>query len=84
LAARLAAKEAVGKALGTGIGEVGWREIEVICDNRGRPWLHLHGHAAALAGELGLAVWDISLTHTRSHAAAMVVAMAAPGRPSSA
>ena len=75
LAARLAAKEAVSKALGTGIGDVGWREIEIVCDARGRPGLHLHGQAAALSTALGLTEWDISLSHDRTHATAVAVAM---------
>jgi holo-[acyl-carrier protein] synthase len=74
LAARFAGKEAVAKALGTGIGDVGWREIEIRCGERGRPILHLHGAAAALAEQLGLTEWDISLTHTADYAAAVVVA----------
>lgn len=75
LAARLAAKEAVAKALGTGIGDVGWKEIEIRCNNpRRRPVLHLHGAAAALSAEMGLAEWDISLTHTADYASAVAVA----------
>ena len=74
LAARLAGKEAVSKALGTGIGDVGWREIEIRCGERGRPTLHLHGAAATLANGLGLVQWDISLTHTADYASAVVVA----------
>jgi holo-[acyl-carrier protein] synthase len=75
LSARLAAKEAVAKALGTGIGDVGWKEIEIRVNNpRSRPTLHLHGAAATVAAELGLTEWDISLTHAREYAAAMAVA----------
>lgn len=74
LAARFAAKEAVAKALGTGIGDVAWREIEVVHDERGRPDLVLHGAAAALAEGLHLVEWSISLAHTREHAVAFVVA----------
>lgn len=74
LAARLAGKEAVSKALGTGIGDVSWQEIEIRCDERGRPVLHLHGAAAVLAAELNLTQWDISLTHTAEYASAVVVA----------
>jgi holo-[acyl-carrier protein] synthase len=74
LAARLAAKEAVAKAFGTGIGDVGWREIEVLCDARGRPVLHLHGKAKALAESMGLDIWDVSISHTQQLATAMVVA----------
>lgn len=75
LAARIAAKEAVAKALGTGIGAVKWVEIEIRINNEHRrPTLHLHGAAARLASELGLKEWDVSLTHTQTYAAAMVVA----------
>jgi holo-[acyl-carrier protein] synthase len=76
LAARFAGKEAAAKALGTGIGEVKWVDIEVISDPRGRPVLRLHGAAARLAAELGLMTWEISLSHTHSHAIAFVVATA--------
>jgi holo-[acyl-carrier protein] synthase len=79
LAARLAAKEAASKALGTGIGDVGWREIEIRCDERGRPTLHLHGAAAQLAESLNLSQWDVSLTHTSTHASAVVIASSSFG-----
>lgn len=74
LAARIAAKEAVGKALGTGIGTVRWVDIEIENDALGKPILHLHGAAAIRAKELGLQDWQISLSHTRALALAMVVA----------
>lgn len=75
LAARLAAKEAVAKAIGTGIGDIRWVEIEVLADERRRPTLTLHGDAARLAAELGLTEWDISLSHTETQAIAFVVAL---------
>ena len=76
LAARLAGKEAVAKALGTGIGDVRWIDIEIRVDNpRKRPTLHLHDAAAKLAEEMGLTQWDVSLCHTESYASAMAVAM---------
>lgn len=74
LAARFAGKEAVAKALGTGIGDVSWQEIEIRCGERGRPVLHLHGAAAALSAQMGLTEWDISLTHTAEYASAVAVA----------
>jgi holo-[acyl-carrier protein] synthase len=75
LAARLAAKEAVSKALGTGIGDVSWQEIEIRVNNpHKRPVLHLYGAAAELAAELGLTQWDVSLTHTKVYASAVAVA----------
>ncbi len=80
LAARFAAKEAVAKALGVGMrmlapDGVGWREVEVLGDHRGRPEVYLHGRAAERARELGLTEWAISLSHTCEYAVAFVVAM---------
>src|SRR5215207_9131868 len=75
LAARFTAKEAVAKVLGTGIGDVRWRDIEIRSDERGRPTLHLHGAAAEVSASLGLTEWDISLTHTRTTASAVAVAL---------
>ena len=75
LAARFAAKEAVSKALGTGIGQIGWCEVEVLRGEALQPVLRLHGEAARLAEELGLRQWSISLSHTHTHAVAMVVAV---------
>ena len=76
LAGRFALKEAVAKALGTGIGDVSWTEIEVICDGKGKPELALHGRACALAEERGLDQWSISLSHTEEYAVGFVVGMA--------
>ena len=75
LAARFAAKEAVAKALGTGIGAVNWREVEVLRGAERQPVLRLHGAANHLADELGLQHWSLSLSHTFTHAIAMVVAL---------
>lgn len=73
LAARWAAKEAVAKALGCGIGAVSWQEIEIQREENGAPTLHLYGEAARLAQEKGLETWSVSLSHSQSHAVAMVV-----------
>ncbi|MEW5957688.1 MAG: holo-ACP synthase [Chloroflexota bacterium] len=73
LAARWAAKEAVAKALGTGIGEVGWHEIEVVSEDNCRPTLRLHGAAAALAARRGISAFAISLSHAKEYAVAFVV-----------
>jgi holo-[acyl-carrier protein] synthase len=54
LAARFAAKEAVSKALGTGLRGVSWREIEILPDPRGKPLVFLHGRARQRAEELGV------------------------------
>lgn len=75
LAARFAAKEAVSKALGTGIGKVRWQDIEVLRGPERQPILHLFGEAARLAHQLGLQQWSVSLSHTQEHAIALVVAI---------
>ena len=73
LAARFAAKEAVAKALGCGIGIVGWKDIEILRDEAGGPRVILHGPAAQRAAEQGLQNWSVSLSHTREYAVAVVV-----------
>lgn len=74
LAARFAAKEAISKALGTGMVGVSWVEMEVRTDERGKPLVALHGRALARANHLGLSQWAISLSHTADSAVAFVVA----------
>lgn len=74
LAVRFAAKEAVSKTLGTGIGKVSWKEIEILKGQDLEPILRLHGKAQEIASEVGIESWAISLTHTRAFALAFVVA----------
>ncbi len=75
-AARFAAKEAVAKALGTGIGaHANWLDLEVAHDAAGTPKLLLHGQAAAYAATHGITSIPISLTHTKAYAAANAVAV---------
>mgnify|MGYP003618705659 FL=1 len=75
-AARFAAKEAVMKALGVGLGACELADIEVVRDeDSGAPDLRLHGKAAALADERGVTAWRISLTHTDTAAHAIVIAV---------
>jgi holo-[acyl-carrier protein] synthase len=75
LAVRFAAKEAVSKALGTGIGHVSWHEIEICRGQAGQPILHLFGAADQLSREQHLHTWALSLSHTSKQAIAMVVAL---------
>ena len=75
LAGRFAAKEAVAKALGSGIGDVRWREIEVLGDENNAPVLTLHGEALKKANVLGLSTWSVSISHSQSHSVALVVAI---------
>lgn len=79
LAGRFAVKEAVAKALGTGIGDFNWTDIEVVCDGRGKPEVVLHSRAKKLAEEKGLQLWSISLAHTDTHAMGMAVALGGDG-----
>jgi holo-[acyl-carrier protein] synthase len=73
-AARFAAKEAVSKAFGTGIGKaMGWKDIDVRRKESGEPFVVLEGGAKRLAKERGVvSVW-ITLSHTEHHAMAMIV-----------
>jgi holo-[acyl-carrier protein] synthase len=74
LAVRFAAKEATMKALGTGVRGVGWRDIEILADRRGKPLVYLHGRAAARARSIGMGQAEVSLTHSDELALAFVVA----------
>ena len=75
LAGRFTAKEAVAKALGCGIGDVEWKEIEILGDEQHAPVLHLYGKAAQRANELGLTSWSVSISHDQSQVVAFVVAV---------
>lgn len=75
LAGRFAAKEAVSKALGTGIGWVAWRDIEILRGKAGEPLLELHGRALQMAEHLGLQTWSVSISHGRAYAVATAVAV---------
>lgn len=78
-ALRWAAKEAVAKAMGTGIRRgVDFADIEVSTDHLGRPSISLHGGAAAAAKKRGIAVFHLSLTHERDLAVAFAVAEGEP------
>ena len=74
-AARFAAKEAVLKAMGVGIGACGWREIEVARAESGAPSVLLHGRARQLADERGIQLWRLTMTHTHRLAEAIAVAL---------
>jgi holo-[acyl-carrier protein] synthase len=78
-AARFAAKEAAAKALGTGFSDgVAWCDVEVVRAGDRAPELVLHGEAARLARRRRIARWHLSLAHTATTAAAMVVAESRP------
>lgn len=74
LAGRFAAKEAVAKALGTGIGELHWKDIEILQAENGEPIIQLHAKAKEKAEELGISQWAVSISHNRTMAIAFVIA----------
>jgi holo-[acyl-carrier protein] synthase len=77
LAARFAAKEAVLKALGTGLGPgMRWTDVEVVNDRSGAPRVRLHGAVAAAARRRRLASVEVSLSHTAGLALASAAALA--------
>jgi holo-[acyl-carrier protein] synthase len=75
LAVRFAAKEAVMKALGVGLGAFALRDVEVVRAESGQPSLVLRGAAADLAAERGVSGWFLTLSHTHAVAQAVVVAV---------
>lgn len=74
LAVRFAAKEAVMKALGVGLGAFDWHDVEVQRTGDGAPTLAVAGRAKALADDRGVTAWHLSLTHTESMAQAIAIA----------
>jgi holo-[acyl-carrier protein] synthase len=75
-AARFAAKEAVSKAFGTGIGaQLGWLDIEVRRKASGEPFVVLHGDGAATARRLGISEIRLSISHSEHYAVAHALAL---------
>jgi holo-[acyl-carrier protein] synthase len=70
-----AAKEAVMKALGTGMAGANFADIRIRHHDSGQPWVELSGKAAELAESLGIASWHLSITHSKSTAAAVAIAL---------
>jgi holo-[acyl-carrier protein] synthase len=74
VAARFAAKEAISKAFGTGIGaQLGWHDVEILRNENGCPTVLLHGQALGLLAQKGAARVLITLTHTAQHAMAVAI-----------
>ena len=74
LAVRFAAKEAVSKAFGTGIGgQLGWQDMEVRRKESGEPFVVLHGKGMELLALRGGRIVHLSLSHTENYAAAMAI-----------
>jgi holo-[acyl-carrier protein] synthase len=79
LAGRFAAKEAVAKALGTGISGFRWTDIAIVEGPGGRPCVHLTGGAAEEAARRGVLRVEVSIAHTRDTAIAFAVAIGLGG-----
>ena len=75
LAGRFAAKEAISKALGTGLHGVKWREMEIVQLRSGRPSIRLHGFAKLRAQQLGLSAFDVSIADLAQTSIAIAVAI---------
>jgi holo-[acyl-carrier protein] synthase len=76
LAARFAGKEAVLKALGTGLGRrMSWTDVEILPGRGGRPRVHLHGAVAAFTQRNGISDVDVSLSHSAGLAVGQAVAV---------
>ncbi len=74
LAARFAAKEAVSKAFGTGIGaQLSWQDIEVKRKESGEPYVVMHGKGAELMKGRGARIVHLTISHTEKHATAMAI-----------
>jgi holo-[acyl-carrier protein] synthase len=78
VAGRFAAKEAVAKALGTGISAISWQHIEILRQPSGQPTIVLHEAAAVISSGLGLSKWELSISHEREFAVAFAVGYRAP------
>jgi holo-[acyl-carrier protein] synthase len=75
LAGLFAAKEAVMKALGTGMAGAAFKEIAILNRPGGEPYVRLSGHAEETARKRGIRDWRISITHSRTMAAAVAIAI---------
>jgi holo-[acyl-carrier protein] synthase len=75
LAGRFAAKEAISKALGTGLRGVAWHEMEVVQLRSGRPSVRLHGNAKKRAEQLGISAFDVSIADLALFSIAIAVAV---------
>jgi holo-[acyl-carrier protein] synthase len=73
LAGKFAAKEAVVKAVGCGIGLIGFRDMEILHDVNGRPVLTLKNAAGKIVSDHGFTEWSVSISHSQHYAVATAV-----------
>lgn len=74
IAGYFAAKEAVSKALGTGISNMRWKDIEILKDPSGKPYVRLYNNAENLAYSMSIDKILISISHSRENAVALAIA----------
>lgn len=74
IAGGFSAKEAVLKAIGTGLHKFKWKEIEIIRDNKGKPFARLNGRVKQYADDNYIGLIHVSVTHCREYASATAVA----------
>ncbi len=75
IAGHFAAKEAVSKALGTGIRGMRWKDIEILKNSPGKPYVILHNNAKDLAYSMNIDKILISISHSKENAIAQAVAI---------
>lgn len=68
-----AAKEALSKLLGTGIGKVNWKDMEVFHDDRGKPYVKLYNEGLNISQNLGIENIELSISHEKEYAIAFVI-----------
>ena len=73
LAGRFVSKEAVAKALGTGIGQVNWKDIEILTAENGQPYVVLHNQAQQMANSMKVEQIFLSISHSRRNATATTI-----------
>lgn len=73
LSGAFAAKEAVSKAFGTGIGELGWQDIEILHDEKGKPYAALSETGQAVMAQMGASRLHVSISHGQEYAVAQAI-----------
>jgi holo-[acyl-carrier protein] synthase len=81
LMGKFAVKEAVAKALGCGIGVIGWQSIEVLAQENGAPSVVLRDKAKVYEQAAGITSWSVSITHEGKYAAAVAIALGEGSSP---
>ncbi len=70
MAGIFAAKEAISKLLGTGIGKINWKHIEILHEEEGKPYVNLYDEALKFSGQLGIDEFSLSISHEKEYAIA--------------